>query len=60
MGGLAGIVGAGLAAVSAMNDQDPDNKSIQKTGNYAGVTSGELEQMAQRRGAVITVRFAIS
>ncbi|MBD8434067.1 phage tail length tape measure family protein [Klebsiella pneumoniae] len=51
MGGLAGIVAAaGIAAVSAMNDQDAFNSSIQKTGNYAGVTSGELEQMAQQGG----------
>ncbi|EHG0732466.1 phage tail length tape measure family protein [Salmonella enterica] len=51
MGGLAGIVAAaGIAAVSAMNDQDAFNSSIQKTGNYAGVTSGELEQMALQGG----------
>ncbi|EAS1642600.1 phage tail tape-measure protein [Salmonella enterica] len=51
MGGLAGIVAAaGIAAVSAMNDQDAFNRSIQKTGKYAGVTSGELEQMAQQGG----------
>ncbi|EIP9043474.1 phage tail length tape measure family protein [Salmonella enterica] len=51
MGGLAGIVAAaGIAAVSAMNDQDAFNRSIQKTGNFAGVTSGELEQMAQQGG----------
>lgn len=51
MGGLVGIVAAaGIAAVSAMNDQDEFNRSIQKTGNYAGVTSGELEQMAQQGG----------
>ncbi|WLX93292.1 phage tail length tape measure family protein [Klebsiella pneumoniae] len=51
IGGLAGIVAAaGIAAVSAMNDQDEFNRSIQKTGNYAGVTSGELEQMAQQGG----------
>ncbi|EAR3632790.1 phage tail length tape measure family protein [Salmonella enterica] len=51
MGGLVGIVAAaGIAAVSAMNDQDAFNSSIQKTGNYAGVTSGELEQMAQQGG----------
>ncbi|HBU6382345.1 TPA: phage tail length tape measure family protein [Klebsiella pneumoniae] len=51
MGGLVGIVAAaGIAAVSAMNDQNEFNRSIQKTGNYAGVTSGELEQMAQQGG----------
>ncbi|HDG7582565.1 phage tail length tape measure family protein [Klebsiella pneumoniae] len=51
MGGLVGIVAAaGIAAVSAMNDQDEYNRSIQKTGNYAGVTSGELEQMALQGG----------
>lgn len=51
MGGLVGIVAAaGIAAVSAMNDQDEFNRSIQKTGNYAGVTSGELDQMAQQGG----------
>ncbi|EOY8031158.1 phage tail length tape measure family protein [Raoultella planticola] len=51
MGGLVGIVAAaGIAAVSAMNDQDEFNRSIQKTGNYAGVTSGELEKMAQQGG----------
>ncbi len=51
MGGLVGIVAAaGIAAVSAMNDQDEFNRSLQKTGNYAGVTSGELEQMAQQGG----------
>ncbi|MGS4242418.1 phage tail length tape measure family protein [Serratia marcescens] len=51
MGGLVGIIAAaGIAAVSAMNDQDEFNRSLQKTGNYAGVTSGELEQMAQQGG----------
>ncbi|HIF7394209.1 TPA: phage tail length tape measure family protein [Klebsiella pneumoniae] len=51
MGGLVGIVAAaGIAAVSAMNDQDEFNRSIQKTGNYAGVTSGELELMVQQGG----------
>ena len=51
MGGVAGILAAiGIAAVSAMNDQDEFNRSIQKTGNYAGVTSGELEQMTQQGG----------
>lgn len=51
MGGVAGILAAiGIAAVSAMNDQEEFNHSIQKTGNYAGVTSGELEQMAQQGG----------
>ncbi|EDW3313295.1 phage tail tape-measure protein, partial [Salmonella enterica] len=44
------VAAAGIAAVSAMNDQDAFNSSIQKTGNYAGVTSGELEQMAQQGG----------
>ncbi|MEX7623189.1 phage tail length tape measure family protein [Serratia marcescens] len=51
IGGIAGGVAAvGIAAVSAMNDQDEFNRSIQKTGNYAGVTSGELEKMAQQGG----------
>lgn len=51
MGGVAGILAAiGIAAVSAMNDQEEFNRSIQKTGNYAGVTSGELEQMTQQGG----------
>ncbi|QLV87847.1 phage tail length tape measure family protein [Citrobacter sp. RHBSTW-00678] len=51
MGGLVGVVAAaGIAAVSAMNDQEEFNRSIQKTGNYAGVSSGELEQMAQQGG----------
>ncbi|HID4045059.1 TPA: phage tail length tape measure family protein [Pluralibacter gergoviae] len=51
MGGLVSVVAAaGIAAVSAMNDQDEFNHSIQKTGNYAGVTSDELERMALQGG----------
>ena len=61
MGGLAGIVAAaGIAAVSAMNDQDAFNSSIQKTGNYAGVTSANWSRWPSRVAsyAAITVRFA--
>ncbi|KHS86514.1 phage tail length tape measure family protein [Pectobacterium carotovorum] len=53
MGGLAAAVAAvGIAVISVMNDQDTFNRAIAQTGNYAGVTAGQLEQMAQRGGAL--------
>ncbi|MCW2478830.1 phage tail length tape measure family protein [Candidatus Symbiopectobacterium sp. NZEC135] len=53
MGGLAAAVAAvGIAVISVMNDQDAFNRAIAQTGNYAGVTAGQLEQMAQRGGAL--------
>ncbi|HGV3467468.1 TPA: phage tail length tape measure family protein [Klebsiella michiganensis] len=51
MGGVAGVMAAiGIAAVTATNDQEEFNRSIQKTGNFAGVTADELEQMARQGG----------
>lgn len=53
VGGLAAaIAAAGIAIVSVMNDQDEFNRAIALTGNYAGVTAGQLEQMAQSGGAL--------
>lgn len=51
MGGVAGVMAAiGIAAVTATNDQEEFNRSIQKTGNFAGVTADELELMARQGG----------
>ncbi|UUE71092.1 phage tail length tape measure family protein [Pectobacterium aroidearum] len=53
MGGMvAAIAAVGIAAISVMNDQDAFNRAIAQTGNYAGVTAGQLEQMAQSGGAL--------
>ncbi|MBE5226705.1 phage tail length tape measure family protein [Pectobacterium sp. A535-S3-A17] len=53
MGGMVAAVAAvGIAVISVMNDQDEFNRAIAQTGNYAGVTAGQLEQMAQSGGAL--------
>lgn len=44
------VVGVAAAIYSVMEDQDRFNTSIQQTGNYAGVTAGQLEMMAQAGG----------
>ncbi|CNJ03300.1 putative phage tail protein [Yersinia aldovae] len=49
-GTAAAVIGIGAAVISVMNDQDAFNRSIQLTGNYAGVTAGQLELMAQTTG----------
>lgn len=41
------IAAFALAANGAANDENAFNHAIQLTGNYAGVTSGELEVMAE-------------
>ncbi|RLM23666.1 hypothetical protein BIY29_10215 [Brenneria alni] len=51
MGGMvAAIAAVGIAVISVMNDQDAFNRAIVQTGNHAGVTAGQLEQMAQSGG----------
>ncbi|GKW13526.1 phage tail length tape measure family protein [Pectobacterium sp. IFB5596] len=52
IGLAAAVIAAGVAVVSVMNDQDEFNRAIAQTGNYAGVTAGQLEQMAQSGGAL--------
>ncbi|MFV1476684.1 phage tail length tape measure family protein [Serratia marcescens] len=51
---LTGVIGAiaasGYVVLSAISDQDTFNRSIQLTGNYAGVTAGQLEKMAAQGG----------
>jgi hypothetical protein len=49
-GTVAAIAGAGMVIASVINDQEVFNRSIQLTGNYAGVTTGQLEMMAQAGG----------
>ncbi|TQI78696.1 tail length tape measure protein [Serratia fonticola] len=49
-GTVAAIVGAVAAVTSVLNDQEAFNRSIQLTGNYAGVTTGQLEMMTQAGG----------
>lgn len=51
-GGLAvAIGGIGYAAYTAMRDESAFNHAIFQTGNYAGVTAGQLEEMTQRAGS---------
>lgn len=51
-GGLAvAIGGIGYAAYTAMRDESAFNHAISQTGNYAGVTAGQLEEMTQRAGS---------
>ena len=51
IGGIAGGVAAvGIAAFSAANDQDEFNNSIQQTGNFAGVSVGQLQRLTQAGG----------
>lgn len=51
IGGIAGGVAAlGVAAFSAANDQDEFNNSIQQTGNFAGVSVGQLQRLTQAGG----------
>ncbi|WP_431225765.1 phage tail length tape measure family protein [Serratia sp. L9] len=49
-GTVAAIVSASMVIASVINDQEAFNRSIQLTGNYAGVTTGQLEMMAQAGG----------
>lgn len=54
--GLVGVVAAiaavGYAAYSASDDQDKFNESIAKSGNFAGTTAGQLEDMAVSIGGM--------
>lgn len=50
VGVAAAIAAVGYAAYSASDDQDKFNQSIQKSGNFAGTTAGQLEDMASRIG----------
>ncbi|MEI7250266.1 phage tail length tape measure family protein [Pectobacterium versatile] len=52
IGLAAAVIAAGVAVVSVMNDQDAFSEAIARTGNYAGVTAGQLEQMSQRSGGL--------
>lgn len=49
-GTIGAVVGAGVVVASVLRDQDEFNRSIQLTGNYAGVTAGQLEMMTQAGG----------
>ncbi|MEZ3140801.1 phage tail length tape measure family protein [Citrobacter braakii] len=49
-GFLALFVAAGSTLVSLSRDQDAFTRSIISTGNYAGLTAGQLEVMAQKSG----------
>lgn len=51
--GVAGVIAAvAYAAYSASGDQDKFNESIAKSGNFAGTTTGQLEDMAASIGGV--------
>ncbi|MBW5893112.1 phage tail length tape measure family protein [Pectobacterium polaris] len=52
IGLAAAVIAAGVAIVSVMNDQDEFSEAIARTGNYAGVTAGQLERMSQRSGGL--------
>lgn len=49
-GTIGAVAGAGVVVASVLRDQDEFNHSIQLTGNYAGVTAGQLEMMTQAGG----------
>ncbi|CAI2488085.1 Phage-related minor tail protein [Serratia ficaria] len=49
-GTIGAVAGAGVVVASVLRDQDEFNRSIQLTGNYAGVTAGQLEMMTQAGG----------
>ncbi|HFS7894809.1 TPA: phage tail length tape measure family protein [Klebsiella pneumoniae] len=51
--GVAAVIAAvGYAAISASGDQDKFNESIAKSGNFAGTTAGQLEDMAVSIGGM--------
>ncbi|HHJ4609809.1 TPA: phage tail length tape measure family protein [Raoultella ornithinolytica] len=51
--GVAAVIAAvGYAAYSASGDQDKFNESIAKSGNFAGTTAGQLEDMAVSIGGM--------
>lgn len=51
--GVAAVIAAvGYAAFSASGDQDKFNESIAKSGNFAGTTAGQLEDMAVSIGGM--------
>ncbi|HDZ9772177.1 TPA: phage tail length tape measure family protein [Klebsiella variicola subsp. variicola] len=52
VGVAAAIAAVGYAAYSASDEQDKFNQSIEKSGNFAGTTAGQLEDMASRIGGV--------
>lgn len=49
-GTIGAVAGAGVVVASVLRDQDEFNHSIQLTGNYAGVTAGQLEMMTLAGG----------
>lgn len=49
-GTIGAVAGAGVVVASVLRDQDEFNHSIQLTGNYAGVTAGQLAMMTQAGG----------
>lgn len=49
-GTIGAVAGAGVVVANVLHDQDEFNHSIQLTGNYAGVTAGQLEMMTQVGG----------
>lgn len=49
-GTIGAVAGAGVVVANVLRDQDEFNHSIQLTGNYAGVTAGQLEMMTQVGG----------
>ncbi|HBY9791946.1 Prophage tail length tape measure [Klebsiella pneumoniae] len=49
-GTIGAVAGAGVVVANVLRDQDEFNHSIQLTGNYAGVTAGQLEMMMQAGG----------
>ncbi len=51
-GTVAVLVALAATVASIMNDQDAFNRSIAQTGEYAGVTAGQLEVMAKSGGAL--------
>lgn len=52
VGVAAAIAAVGYAAISASGDQDKFNESIAKSGNFAGTTAGQLEDMAVSIGGI--------
>lgn len=51
-GTVAVLVALAATVASIMSDQDAFNRSIAQTGEYAGVTAGQLEVMAKSGGAL--------
>lgn len=52
LGVVAAIAAVGYAALSASNDQDEFNQSILISGNYAGTTAAQLEDMTASIGGM--------